>query len=135
MGSPVETAPDPQQMIDHGTAACIRAFLRSMSIEPGEVAEIPGDIFPAIDPKETPLSEIRDITLLLDYIRFLCVSIIDTKKAKEHRTKLRDRGFSMFDFMNRKALADFQRIGGMFSFREMFETLYGDVFLVNDESD
>ena len=45
----------------------------------------------------------------------------DTPAAKAHRIKLRERGFSLLDFMNLKVLPDFQRLGGPFSWTAIYE--------------
>ena len=53
----------------------------------------------------------------------IAAAIIDTPSAKAHRVRLRERGFSLLDFMNQKVLPDFQRMGGPFSWTAIYEIM------------
>ena len=71
----------------------------------------------------TNLCEATDITFTPLYLRMLSAAICETKMARRHRVRLKERRFSIFEFMNQKVLPDFQRLGGMFSFKEIFEAV------------
>ena len=72
----------------------------------------------------------------------VAAAICDTPAAKAHRIKLRERGFSLLDFMNLKVLPDFQRLGGPFSWTAIYEFMafwvlagYRDIALAKPPTD